>query len=319
MTMKNDRQRLPHLGQEIFLTDGGLETTLIFHRGLELPYFASFPLLDDTEGRTELDAYYEAYLSLACEYGRGFVLDTPTWRASPDWAAQLGYDLAALRALNIRSVDYVAGLRDKWQKPGTPILLNGVIGPRGDAYQQGHMSATEAEEYHAHQIDAFAETPVDMLSAVTLNTTEEAIGIVRAAKTAGLPIVISFTVETDGLLAGGMSLREAIETTDDMTSDGPAYYMINCAHPVHFEQSLAGGGGWLERIGGVRANASSKSHAELDEATELDIGDPQELGLHYRNLRARYPSIQVLGGCCGTDHRHLAAICKACMPRAAAE
>ncbi len=317
--MKNDRQRLPHLGEEIFLTDGGLETTLIFHRGLELPYFASFTLLDDAKGRAELDAYYEAYLSIAREHGRGFVLDTPTWRANPDWAAKLGYDLAALRALNIRSVDYVAGLREKWQRPGTPILLNGVIGPRGDAYQLGRMSVAEAENYHTHQIDAFAETPVDMVSALTLNTVEEAIGIVKAAKAVELPVVISFTVETDGKLAGGMSLREAIETTDGVTANGPAYYMVNCAHPVHFEQSFVDADAWLGRIGGVRANASSKSHAELDEATELDIGDPRDLGLRYRGLRARYPSMRVLGGCCGTDHRHVAAICEACMPRAAAE
>ena len=317
--MKIDRQRLPHLGQEIYLTDGGLETTLIFHRGLELPFFASFPLIDDASGRAELDAYYEAYLSLARKYGRGFLLDTPTWRANPDWAAKLGYDLAALWALNIRSVDYVAGLREKWQRPGMPILLNGVIGPRGDAYKQGRMSVAEAEDYHAHQIDAFAETPVDMLSAMTINTTEEAIGIVRAARETGLPVVISFTVETNGRLANGMSLREAIEMTDDMTANGPAYYMVNCAHPVHFEQTFVDGDTWLHRIGGVRANASSKSHAELDEATEIDIGDPQELGRHYRSLRARYPSMCVLGGCCGTDHRHVAAICEACMPRAAAE
>ncbi len=317
--MKNDRQRLPHLGEDIYLTDGGLETTLIFHRGLELPFFASFPLIDDASGRAELDAYYEAYLAIARKYGRGFLLDTPTWRANPDWAAKLGYDLAALWALNIRSVDYVAGLREKWQRPGNPILLNGVIGPRGDAYQRGRMSMAEAEDYHAHQIDAFAETAVDMLSAMTINTTEEAIGIVRSAKAAGLPIVISFTVETDGRLANGMSLREAIEMTDDMTANGPAYYMVNCAHPVHFEQAFVDTDGWLQRIGGVRANASSKSHAELDEATEIDIGDPQDLGLHYRSLRARYPSMRVLGGCCGTDHRHVAAICEACMPRAAAE
>lgn len=317
--MKNDRQRLPHLGQEIFLTDGGLETTLIFHRGMELPHFASFPLLDDAEGRAELDAYYEAYLSIAREHGRGFVLDTPTWRANPDWAVKLGYDLAALRALNIRSVEYIAALREKWQRPDMPILLNGVIGPRGDAYQQGHVSEAEAEEYHTHQISAFAETPVDMVSAVTLNTTGEAIGIVRAAKRVELPVVISFTVETDGRLASGMSLREAIEITDGMTANGAAYYMVNCAHPVHFEQSFVDGGGWLQRIGGLRANASSKSHAELDEATELDIGDPQDLALRYRSLRARYPSMRVLGGCCGTDHRHVAAICEACMPRAAAE
>lgn len=317
--MKNDRQSLPHLGKEIFLTDGGLETTLIFLRGLELPHFASFPLLDDETGRAELTAYYETYLSIARDYGRGFVLDTPTWRANPDWAAKLGYDLAALRALNIRSVAYVAGLRQKWQRPGIPMPLNGVVGPRGDAYQEGRVSATEAEDYHTHQIAAFAETEVDMVTALTLNSTEEAIGIVRAAKAAELPVVISFTVETDGRLAGGMSLQEAIERTDAMTDNGPAYYMVNCAHPIHIEQALVGNAAWLQRIGGVRANASSKSHAELDEATELDTGDPLDLARRYRTLTARYPSMRVFGGCCGTDHRHLAAICQACMPRAAAE
>lgn len=317
--MKNDRQSLPHLGEEIFLTDGGLETTLIFHRGLELPHFASFPLLDDAKGRTELTAYYDTYLAIARDYGRGFVLDTPTWRANPDWAEKLGYDLSALRDLNIRSVEYVAALRRKWQEPGTRILLNGVIGPRGDAYQRGLMDAAEAQRYHAHQIGAFAETEVDMVTALTLNTTEEAIGIARAAKAAGLPVVISFTVETDGKLASGMSMRQAIETTDKETGKAPAYYMINCAHPVHFEQALAGGGAWVKRIGGIRANASEKSHAELDESTELDIGDPLDLGQRYRGLKSRYPSMRVLGGCCGTDHRHMAAICEACAPRMAAE
>ncbi|SFB46489.1 Homocysteine/selenocysteine methylase (S-methylmethionine-dependent) [Rhizobium sp. NFR07] len=317
--MKNDRQSLPHLGEEIFLTDGGLETTLIFHHGLELPHFACFPLLDDAKGRAELTAYYEPYLAIARDHGRGFILDTPTWRANPDWAEKLGYDLAALRALNIRSVEYIADLRRAWQKPGTRILLNGAIGPRGDAYQQGQMSTAEAEKYHAHQIGAFAETEVDMVTALTLNTTEEAIGIIRAAKAVGLPVVISFTVETDGRLANGMSLEEAIETTDAMTGSTAAYYMINCAHPSHFDHVLGGDAEWLRRIGGIRANASAKSHAELDESTELDIGDPQDLGRRYARLTARYPSMRVLGGCCGTDHRHVAAICEACAPRAAAE
>jgi homocysteine S-methyltransferase len=319
MTMKNDRQSRPHLGEEIFLTDGGLETTLIFHRGLELPHFASFTLLDDAKGRVELTAYYEPYLKIARDYARGFILDTPTWRANPDWAEKLGYDLAALRALNIRSVEYVADLRREWQKPGTRILLNGVIGPRGDAYQQGRMTAAEAEAYHAHQINAFAETDVDVVTALTLNTTEEAIGIVRAAKAVELPVVISFTVETDGRLANGISLKDAIETTDAMTGSAAAYYMINCAHPIHFEQVLQRDQAWVARIGGLRANASAKSHAELDESTEIDIGDPRDLGRRYGSLRARYPSMLVLGGCCGTDHRHLAAICEACTPRVAAE
>jgi homocysteine S-methyltransferase len=317
--MTNYRQRLPQLKEGTFLTDGGMETTLIFDRGIDLPYFASFPLLDDEQGRRELTSYYESYLVIARRHKRGFILDTPTWRANLDWGEKLGYDREALRALNIRSVQFIAALRRKWERSTAPIILNGVIGPRGDAYQRGRMDAAEAQRYHAFQIDAFAETEVDMVTALTLNTAEEAIGIARAAAAAGLPCVISFTVETDGRLANGMSLREAIETTDGETNDAPVYYMVNCAHPVHFEEVLEDGGAWVGRIGGVRANASTKSHAELDESVELDIGDPLDLGRRYRNLQAAYPRMRVLGGCCGTDHRHLEAICEACAISAAAE
>lgn len=317
--MTKSRDALPQAGGNLWLTDGGMETVLIFHRGVELPHFAAFPLLEDAQGRAELTAYYEAYLSIARDYGRDFILDTPTWRANPDWAEKLGYDAASLRALNIRAVEFVAGLRRRWQGFGMRILVNGLIGPRGDAYQRGQMSSAEAEAYHALQIDAFAGTEVDMVSALTLNTVEEAIGIVRAAGAAKLPVVISFTVETDGRLASGVSLKEAIETTDTLTGAEAAYYMINCAHPVHFEQVLSGDAEWMQRIGGIRANASTRSHAELDEASELDAGDPQDLALRYRQLRENHPSLKVFGGCCGTDHRHVAAICQACAPQAAAE
>ncbi len=317
--MTKYRQSLPQLKDGTFLTDGGMETTLIFDRGIELPHFASFPLLDYEKGRSELTQYYEAYLAIARRHARGFILDTPTWRANPDWGEKLGYDREALRALNIRAVDYVAGLRRKWERPDAPIVLNGVIGPRGDAYQAGRMDAAEAQRYHALQIGAFTETEADMVTGLTLNSTAEAIGIARAAEAAGLPCVISFTVETDGRLADGTSLKEAIETTDRETDAAPAYYMVNCAHPLHFEQVLQRGEAWVRRIGGLRANASTKSHAELDESTELDIGDPLDLGRRYRNLQAEYPAMRVLGGCCGTDHRHLEAICEACMPDLAAE
>jgi len=317
--MTKYRQNLPQLGGETFLTDGGMETTLIFHRGLDLPHFASFPLLDDENGRLELTRYYESYLDIARRHDQGFILDTPTWRASPDWGEKLGYDREALRALNQRSVAYIADLRREWERPGAPIILNGVIGPRGDAYKLGRMDAGEAEEYHSFQIDAFSGTEADMVTALTLNKVEEAIGIVRAASAAELPCVVSFTVETDGKLADGVSLREAIERTDAATNGTAAYYMVNCAHPTHFESALRADSPWVRRISGVRANASTKSHAELDDSTELDIGDPGDLARRYRRLRVDYPTMTVLGGCCGTDHRHLAAICEACAPRAAAE
>ncbi|MGK6313047.1 homocysteine S-methyltransferase family protein [Neorhizobium sp. DT-125] len=316
--MAKYRHSLPQLKSGDFLSDGGLETTLVFHRGIDLPAFAAFPLLDDAKGREELTEYYEAYLAIARERGLGFILDTPTWRANADWGPQLGYDREALRTLNIRSVAFIAELRRLWEKPGAPIVLNGVIGPRGDGYRDGNMDPLAAENYHAFQAEAFAKSEADMISAITMNNVGEAVGIVRAAKRAGMPCVVSFTVETDGRLVNGKTLQAAIEETDAATGGYAAYYMVNCAHPSHFQDALSRGEVWVKRIAGIRANASTKSHRELDESTVLDIGDPADLGARYRTLRKSYPSMRVLGGCCGTDHRHLQAICDACLPAAAA-
>jgi S-methylmethionine-dependent homocysteine/selenocysteine methylase len=176
------------------------------------------------------------------------------------------------------------------------------------------MTEEAGERYHAMQAATFRDAEADMVTAITMTYAAEAIGVTRAAQAAGMPVVISFTVETDGRLPSGQTVREAIEQVDDATGHGPAYYMINCAHPTHFAGALAAGGPWLERIRGLRANASSKSHAELDEATELDDGNPVELARQYREQRGKLQKLNVLGGCCGTDHRHVEEICKACMP-----
>jgi homocysteine S-methyltransferase len=315
--MAKYRNALPQHEVGDFLTDGGMETTLVFHRNIDLPFFAAFPLLDDAKGCQELTDYYATYLAIARKRDLGFILDTPTWRASPDWGPQLGYDRAALRALNIRAVEFIDDLRRLWERPGYPIVLNGVVGPRGDGYKDGNMDPRAAEDYHAFQVEAFAESEADMVSAITMNNTGEAIGVIRAAREAGLPCVVSFTVETDGCLVNGKSLQKAIEEADAATDAYAAYYMVNCAHPSHFEDALARGERWVTRIGGIRANASVRSHQELDESMELDIGDPIDLGTRYQRLRQHYPSMRVLGGCCGTDHRHLLAICDACLPAAA--
>jgi homocysteine S-methyltransferase len=308
------RHDLPQRSGGIFLTDGGMETTLIFHEGIELPHFAAFVLLDSPDGRQKLKQYYEAYLAVAREHGAGFVLDSPTWRANPDWADKLGYDTAALKAINVRSIAFLEGLRASWERPNAPCVISGAIGPRGDGYKAGNMDAAEAEAYHAAQIAAFVEGGADMVTAFTMNTINEAIGIARAAKAQGIPAVISFTVETDGRLVNGETLREAIETVDRETGNAPEYFMINCAHPAHFEKALEAGEAWVRRIHGVRANASTKSHAELDESTTLDAGDPRDLGRRYRDLRRAFPAMRMLGGCCGTDHRHVKAIGEACLP-----
>jgi homocysteine S-methyltransferase len=302
---------LPQLsGDRLFITDGGLETTLIFHLGLELPDFAAFDLLRDETGAEALRRYYEPYLEIAREHGAGIVLDSATWRASRDWGERLGYSAEALAEANRRAVGLVEELRAS--TPDVQAVLDGVVGPRGDGYVVGEtMTADEAEAYHAEQIGTFGSTAADMVSAITMTYVDEAVGIARAARAAGLPAAISFTVETDGRLPSGQPLGEAIEQVDAETDSAPAYFMINCAHPTHFEGVLEGT--WLARVGGLRANASRMSHEELDAAEELDEGDPDELAAQYRALRERLPNVAVLGGCCGTDDRHVAAIAAACV------
>jgi homocysteine S-methyltransferase len=310
------RSKLPQLSQGDFLTDGGLETCLVFQHGIDLPCFAAFPLVMSEEGRQTLRSYFIPYLETARERGIGFILDTVTWRANADWGEKLGYSAEALAEVQRASVAFARELRDAYAAPRTPIVINGILGPRGDGYKaDSRMSADEAQDYHAAQLEAFRDTEADMVSAMTLTYPAEAIGIVRAAQASGLPVVISFTLETDGRLPSGDTLKDAIEAVDAATGSGAIYYMINCAHPKHFDDKVAAQGSWLSRIRGVRANASTLSHAELDAATELDAGDPADLGQRYRSLRQQLSQLCVMGGCCGTDHRHIVAICEACVPQ----
>jgi S-methylmethionine-dependent homocysteine/selenocysteine methylase len=303
------RDRLPQLDGGLFLTDGGIETVLIFHEGLDLPAFAAFDLLKDDAGTEVLRRYYEPYAALAVERGAGYIAESPTWRANPRWAAEIGYGAEALEAFNRKAIALMEELRASYERDGTPIVISGCVGPHDDGYDPSvQLSAAEAEGYHSSQIATFADTAADMVTAITMTYAEEAIGVTRAAQRYGLPVAISFTVETDGRLPSGMSLREAIEHVDAETGSGPAYYMINCAHPTHFTTVLDDGEGWQERIRGLRANASTRSHAELDAAEDLDAGDPSDLGERYAALSAQLPRLNVMGGCCGTDHRHIAAI-----------
>ena len=299
---------LQQLDGRMFITDGGMETVLIFHEGLELPEFASFVLLDDEAGTEVLREYFRHFIAIAREQGVGILLDTPTWRASPDWGERLGYSREHLAELNRRGVALLEGLREE---PGgdPPLLISGCIGPRGDGYVVGEqMTAEEAVRYHSFQAEVFADTAADAVSALTLNYADEAIGIVRAVQKTGLPVVVSFTVETDGRLPSGQELGEAIAQVDAETGGAAAYFMLNCAHPTHFAGALDPDAPWITRLRGIRANASKLSHAELDQAETLDEGDPAELAAAYRELSERLPALTVFGGCCGTDHRHVEAI-----------
>lgn len=302
---------LPQLRGGMFLTDGGLETTLVFHDGIELPSFAAFDLLKDAQGEQRLYDYYLQYFDIAREKQLGFVLESATWRANTDWGRTIGYAPDGLDRANRKAIELLHGIRDRAHY-SEPIVISGCVGPRDDGYNPANlMTAAEARDYHARQVNVFDDCGVDMVSAITMTNVPEAVGIVRAAVERNLPAVISFTVETDAKLPTGETLREAIEAVDEQTDGAPAYYMINCAHPTHFGPALTTGA-WLDRIRGLRANASRLSHAELDEATELDDGNPAEFGAQYRELLERHSHLNVLGGCCGTDHRHVSEIAAAC-------
>lgn len=305
------RNALPQLGEKMFLADGGLETTLIFEEDWELPHFAAFVLLDSASGTATLKNYYERYLALAVHYGTGMILESPTWRAGPSWGAATGYSDTELVNINQRAIEQLATLRKAHAQDKTPIVISGCLGPQGDGYNpQQQLSVGEAKDYHSLQVAAFDKTEADMLCAVTFTYAAEAIGATLAARDVDMPIAISFTVETDGHLPSGQSLEDAIAEVDIATKGRPAYYMINCAHPTHFLNQLMPRGSWTRRIVGIRANASTLSHAQLDEATELDSGDPQDFAQQYIKLRELLPNLRILGGCCGTDHRHIEAVAK---------
>jgi homocysteine S-methyltransferase len=305
------RHPLPQLDR-LFLTDGGVETDLIFNRGIDLPFFASVMLLRTPEGEKALDDYIRPYLDLARRLGTGFEFVTASWRASPDWAAKFGLTQEELDDLNRKSVERARALQADYSD--VPSVISGCIGPRGDGYDPGNiMTAAEAQDYHRRQISTLAGAGADLIAALTMTNVPEAVGIATAATAIDIPVVISFTVETDGRLPTGDSLRAAIEAVDEATGSYPAYYMINCAHPTHFTSVLSTGEAWTKRIGGIRANASRCSHAELDAMTELDSGNPDELGRMYRAILDDFPGVRVIGGCCGTDLRHVTAIAESCV------
>lgn len=285
-----------------WVTDGGLETDLIFHKGFDLPEFAAFPLLEHEQGSQALRQYYRDYGDIAVTAGAGLVLETPTWRANQDWGARLGYDRAALDRVNRAAVDLV---RDVGASIGAPTRLSGQVGPRGDGYVAAGHRAEEAAEYHRPQVATLAAAGVDVVHAMTLSEVAEAVGVVHAARSVGVTVGVSFTVETDGRLPDGTPLRDAVEQTDAQAAAD--WYGVNCAHPRHLRPALDGGA-WQERLSCLRPNASTLTHAELDVMEELDEGDRDLLGAGVEELLALTPSLDTLGGCCGTDASHVAAL-----------
>jgi homocysteine S-methyltransferase len=305
------RTRLPQLSGDLFLADAGIETDLIFNNGIDIPEFAAHTLLSNPEGREAMTRYFEGFLALARSCDTGFILDSQTWKAHMHWAADLGANEDELYRANLESVAFIADIRNRHAAGNRPIVLNGIAGPTSDAYApEDKVGARKSEDYHSRQMSWLAETEVDMVTGVTYPRADEAVGLVRAAGRFDLPVVISFTVETDGRLPTGRPLSDAIRLVDDSTAGAAAYFMVNCAHPDHFFHVLDGSD-WTRRIRGLRCNASRLSHAELDECEVLDDGDPDEMATEYRAIVETMPWLNIFGGCCGSDLRHVTRIAKA--------
>ncbi|MEQ6900317.1 homocysteine S-methyltransferase family protein [Nocardioides sp. YIM 152588] len=297
---------LSWLAAHRYVSDGGLETDLIFNHGVDLPEFASFPLVEDPDGRRLLHDYYDGYAAVARKAGVGMTLESPTWRANPDWGARVGYDAAGLARANAAAIDFLRGLREEYADLDD-VRIIGAVGPRGDGYVAGDKAdPDEAADYHRAQVAAMAEAGADVVASYTFTGPEEGIGLTRAARQVGVPVLVGFTVETDGRLPDGTTLRSAIEQVD--AADAPDGFIVNCAHPTHIAPGLDGEGDWLARIVQVNPNASTMSHEELDAAEELDAGDLGLLASSYDALRPSLPNLAVVGGCCGTDARHVAAL-----------
>ena len=301
----------PRLHQKFYLTEGGTETEVLYKWGFELPEFAMYPLLDNPEANAVIRDIYRRYFHVAETCDTGLLILGHDYRASPDWGAKLGYTPEGLADMQRRTIRFLADMRVAYEGRVTDTYIAGCIGPRGDAYGSGgEMSEAEAEDYHSVQLTTLKDTEADMAIALTFNNIPEAVGVVRAAAALGIPVGISLTLTTESRLRSGPTLREAVEVIDECTGSGAAWFGTNCSHPLEFEPALADDGDWVDRLRYIRPNAVKMEKVALCKLGHLEDGDPVELGKQMGEVARRFPRADILGGCCGTDERHLAEIAR---------
>lgn len=304
---------LPPMGSgEIFLTEGGSETEIMYRHGFELPEFAMFPLLDNPKAVSAMHGIFSKQLDVAAEFGLSFLLSGLDYRASPDWGAKLGYSPTALAEANTAAIDFLRDVAKGYEGQVPRLLFGGILGPRGDAYGLNReITADVAEEYHAVQLETLKLAGVDFACAMTFNNIPESVGAARAAAKIGVPLSVSLTLDSTHRLKSGPSLADAITEIDAQTgNDAPDFYLLNCSHPLEYEPALETED-WINRLRGVRPNASKMEKIALCKLGHIEEGNPVELGSQLRSLSERYPHMDIFGGCCGTGHSHLREIAKA--------
>jgi len=293
-----------------YLTEGGTETELMYKHGFELPHFAMFPLLDNPKAVSKMREMFRSYLDVAAEHDFCALMGGLDYRASPDWGDLLGYSPASLSDANLQSIEFLRELANEYSSQVPEILIQGLIGPRGDAYERNEtISENEAEDYHSVQLETLKKANVDSALAITFNNIPESVGVARAAAKIGVPLAISLTLDSNSKLHSGPSLADAITAIDEQTNQAPEYFLINCSHPLEFEPAIEPGD-WIQRVRGVRPNASKMDKMALCQIGYLEDGDPEELGRLCGDLARQYPHMDIWGGCCGTWDNHLNEIAK---------
>jgi S-methylmethionine-dependent homocysteine/selenocysteine methylase len=294
----------------LYLTEGGVETEIMYKWGHKLPHFAMFTLLDKPEAMADMKSMFARALEVAATQKTGLVLSSLDYRASPDWAALLGISADGLRDVHFRTVAFMKEVAAPFVEKIPDLVFSGVIGPRGDAYGKGGgITEEEAEDYHTPQLKNLRDAGADMACALTFNNIPEAVGVARAAKAVGIPLGLYFTLNSKGTLGSGPTLKEAVESVEEITQGAPSYYGLNCSHPLEFMESLEDGD-WLKRVRSIRPNAVRMEKVALCKLGHLEDGDPEELGQQMGDIRQKFPQMDILGGCCGTDERHLGEIAK---------
>jgi homocysteine S-methyltransferase len=298
----------PQSDDLIYLTEGGFETELMYLHGFELPCFAAFHLLDSTKGYQAVRDLYARVCDVAAAESTGLLLGWLNYRASPDWGAKLGLSPEALRAATLRSIAMLADLRKSYAGQVPHFAISDAIGPRGDAYGTGGaITEAEAEDYHSVQLETLKHSDVDVIWAATQNNVPEVIGMARAARALGLEIAVAWSLNAESRLSSGPTLAEAITRTDAAVPGVVAWHSLTCSHPLEFTPALTPGP-WTDRLRCIRPNAAAMDKIALCKLGHLEDGDPVELGRQMGDVARRYPAMDIWGGCCGTDHRHLSEI-----------
>jgi homocysteine S-methyltransferase len=309
-TMTDQRPFPPQKAGRLYLTEGGTETELLYKYGFALPQFALFPLLDNPQAVSKMREMFQSYLDVAVRHKMCALMGGLDYRASPDWGALLGYSPQSLADANLRSIEFLRDIAREYASDIPDIVIEGLIGPRGDAYERNaSITVDEAEDYHSVQLETLKRANVDLALAITFNNVPESIGVARAAVKIGVPLAISLTLDGTSKLSSGPRLGEAITTIDRETDHAPEFYLVNCSHPVEYESAIEPDG-WIDRVRGVRPNASRMEKMALCQIGHLEDGDPVELGKLCGDLARRYPHMDIWGGCCGTWDRHLDEIAK---------